>query len=51
MHAVPVFGSVLVMYRMQRDNLSENYAPSYYLTEANLQFSANGDLVYFQLAC
>lgn len=38
------------MYCMQRDNLSENYAPSYYLTEANLQFSANGDLVYFQLS-
>lgn len=50
MNAVPVFENVPAMYRTQLDNLSENYAPSYYLTEANLQFSANGDLVYFQLS-
>lgn len=48
--AVPSFEGVAAMYRTQLDNLSENYAPSYYLTEAIMQFSANGDLIYLQLS-
>ncbi len=49
-NAVPVFEGVAAMYRAQLDNFSENYAPSYYLTEAIMQFSANGDMVYLQLS-
>ena len=50
MNATPVFEGVAAMYRTQLDNFSENYAPSYYLTEAAMQFSANGDLVSLQLS-
>lgn len=49
-NAVPVFEGVAAMYRTQLDNLSENFAASYYLTEALFQFSANGDLVYLRLS-
>lgn len=49
-NAVPVFEGVPAMYRTQLDNLSENFSASYYLTEALLQFSANGDLVNFRLS-
>ncbi len=49
-NAVPVFEGVAAMYRTQLDNLSENFSASYYLTEAFLQFSANGDLVNLRLS-
>lgn len=49
-NAVPVFEDVAAMYRTQLDNLSDNFAASYYLTEALIQFSANGDLVYLRLS-
>lgn len=49
-NAVPVFEGVPAMYRTQLDNLSENFSASYYLTEAFLQFSANGDLVNLRLS-
>jgi hypothetical protein len=48
--AVPVFEGSSAMHRPQLDNLSENFAASYYLTEALLQFSANGDLIYLRLS-
>ena len=50
LNAVPVFEGAAAMYRTQLDNLSENFAASYYLTEALFQFSANGDLVYLRLS-
>lgn len=49
-NAVPVFEGASAMYRTQLDNLSENFAASYYLTEALFQFSANGDVVYLRLS-
>lgn len=49
-YAVPVFEGVPAMYRMQLDNLSENYTASYYMSEAILELSANGDLIYLQLS-
>ena len=50
-NAVPVFRGVAALRRPQLNNLTSNeaYASNYYLTNATFQFSANGDLVYFEL--
>ena len=49
--AVPVFSDVPVVRQNQITNLKseESYASNYYLTDASFQFSANGDLVSFNL--
>ena len=49
-NAVPVFEGVAAMYRTQLDNLAEDFSASYYLTEAILQYSANGDLVNLRIS-
>lgn len=50
--AVPVFEGVPAMRREQISNLTSTqaYAANYYLSDAEFQFSPNGELVYFQLS-
>ena len=50
-NAVPVTNGVPAIRRVQFSNLKskETYASNYYLTDANFEFSANGDLVSFQM--
>lgn len=49
--AVPVFEGVSAMRRPQLETLHSNalYASNYYLTDASLEFSADGSLVAFEL--
>lgn len=49
--AVPVFEGVQTVRRPQLRSLQSDavYASNYYLTDAEFEFSANGDLVYFEL--
>lgn len=49
--AVPVFSGVSACRRPQIDNLKseEEYSSNYYITDAHFEFSANGDLLYFNL--
>ena len=50
-NAVPVINGVPAIRRPQFSNItsSEVYASNYYLTDANFQFSANGDIISFQM--
>lgn len=49
--AVPVFNDMPAIRRPQLSNLKskETFASNYYLTDANFSFSANGDLVKFEM--
>lgn len=49
--AVPVFQNVPAIRRTQLGNLKskETYASNYYLTDARFRFSANGDLLEFEM--
>lgn len=49
--AVPVFQGVPAIRRTQLGNLKSEkaYASNYYLTDAIFRFSANGELLYFEL--
>lgn len=50
-NATPVLNGVAAVWQEQLNNLrsKEAYASNYYLTEANFEFSANGDLVSFEM--
>lgn len=50
-NAVPVLNGVAAVRRPQLTNLKseEVYASNYYLTDVNFQFSANGELIYFNM--
>lgn len=50
-HAVPVFNGVEVIRRPQIGNLKSEtaYASNYYLTDAEFEFSGNGDLLSFEM--
>lgn len=49
--AVPVFSGVSACRRPQIDNLKskEVYSSNYYITDVHFEFSANGDMLYFNL--
>lgn len=49
--AVPVFHETPAIRRPQLGNLKSNtsYASNYYLTDANFEFSANGDILAFSM--
>ena len=50
-NAVPVINGIPAIRRGQLSHLKsdEVYASNYYLTDANFEFSANGDLIYFSM--
>lgn len=47
--AVPKFNGTPAIYGQNLRNLQETYAATYFLSEAEFEFSANGEMIYFNL--
>lgn len=47
--ATPVFQGVHALYGQQTKSLTSSFASNYHISTAVFQFSANGDLIYFDL--